>query len=67
MVKWYLSVKTKIIVCSVCPGIGVGWEDVDGKVGVTLELCAGIVDKDLSLEDTAVAEVLEEKTISPKK
>lgn len=50
-----------------CPGIGVGWEDVDGKVGVTLELCAGIVDKDLSLEDTAVAEVLEEKTISPKK
>ena len=44
-----------------CPGIGVGWEDVDGKVGVTLELCAGIVDKDLSLEDTAVAEVLEEK------
>ena len=44
-----------------CPVIGVGWEDVDGKVGVTLELCAGIVDKDLSLEDTAVAEVLEEK------
>jgi len=51
----------------VCPVVGVGWEDVDGKVGVTLELCAGIVDKDLSLEDTAVAEVLEEKTISPKK
>ena len=50
-----------LTVC-VCPVIGVGWEDVDGKVGVTLELCAGIVDKDLSLEDTAVAEVLEEKS-----
>ena len=39
------------------------WEDREGDVGVTLELCAGIVDKELSLEDTAVAEVLEETNL----
>lgn len=33
----------------------------EGKAGITLELCAGIVDKaDKSLADTAVEEVLEE-------
>ncbi|GAB6021102.1 hypothetical protein CHUAL_003735 [Chamberlinius hualienensis] len=31
-----------------------------GKIGVTLEVCAGIVDKDLPLEDIARIEVLEE-------
>lgn len=30
------------------------------KIGVTLELCAGIVDKDLSLVEIAREEVLEE-------
>ena len=35
-------------------------EDNPGSIGVTYELCAGIVDKDTSLEQIAQAEVLEE-------
>ena len=31
-----------------------------GSLGVCLELCAGIVDKKVSLEETAQAELLEE-------
>ncbi len=35
-------------------------EKYPGKLGVTYELCAGIVDKELSLSDIAKQEVLEE-------
>lgn len=41
---------------------GNSWPDQDGKIGITLELCAGIIDKEMSLE-AAKAEVLEEMWI----
>lgn len=31
-----------------------------GKLGVTIELCAGIVDKDIPIKDIAREEILEE-------
>jgi len=40
--------------------IGCEWSKVDGNLGITLELCAGIRDKDLSAEQTACEEVFEE-------
>jgi len=41
--------------------IGESWgSQVDGNLGITLELCAGIRDKDLSAEMTACEEIFEE-------
>lgn len=41
--------------------LGLGHQvEHQGNLGVTLELCAGIVDKNKSLEETAAEEVLEE-------
>jgi len=40
--------------------IGCEWNNVDGNLGITLELCAGIRDKDLSAEQTACEEIFEE-------
>ena len=41
-------------------GDQVDTEKYPGRLGLTLELCAGIVDKELSLEETAREEVREE-------
>eukprot|EP00088_Acartia_fossae_P023567 TRINITY_DN24563_c0_g1_i1.p1 TRINITY_DN24563_c0_g1~~TRINITY_DN24563_c0_g1_i1.p1 ORF type:complete len:215 (+),score=44.56 TRINITY_DN24563_c0_g1_i1:28-672(+) len=40
--------------------VGEEWQQVDGSLGITLELCAGITDKNLSPEQTAVEEIFEE-------
>jgi len=40
--------------------IGKSWNDGVARNGITLELCAGIIDKKMSEEDIGVAEVFEE-------
>lgn len=40
--------------------IGESWGNMNGDRGITLELCAGIRDKDLSPEQTACEEIFEE-------
>ena len=42
------------------PGSSIDTALVKGEVGLTIELCAGIIDKDISLEEIAREEVREE-------
>ncbi|CAJ0582233.1 unnamed protein product, partial [Mesorhabditis spiculigera] len=42
------------------------WEDYDAELGYTVELCAGMVDKDKSLEQIASEEIMEECGFSAK-
>jgi len=65
--------RPSVFVSSVCQAknkdvfVGSSWQESDGKPGITIELCAGIIDKDMSKEETAAAEVFEEcgYTIKP--
>eukprot|EP00088_Acartia_fossae_P059346 TRINITY_DN70318_c0_g1_i1.p1 TRINITY_DN70318_c0_g1~~TRINITY_DN70318_c0_g1_i1.p1 ORF type:complete len:175 (-),score=17.22 TRINITY_DN70318_c0_g1_i1:52-576(-) len=54
----FVSSERKAKGCEIKPGVS--WNNRNGKDGITIELCAGIVDKNMSLEETAQAEVLEE-------
>lgn len=57
---YYSNLKRQLTAAELTPGKQIECSKVSGKCGLTLELCAGIVDKDIPLIEIAKEEILEE-------